>query len=216
MFLNTSYTDFQRLPSASVLNIALQLSPDSLESEPLPEPDSSAPLTPPAWSTTPATLSYDATPEPDHEHADRSAIWALLPLPLSARDIYLWEYFDRRVTPQCTLNAEINPYRDILLRVAASSPGGPLMQCILAVSANELHNLGHDAYRTSIWDHRAHALRLLRREVELDSTATDLSLSRITDTAQILLSTMMLCFFEVNSLFTSSPRYRRSSVNTPC
>lgn len=115
-------------------------------------------------------------------------------------DAVLWDYFDRFITPQCALDNSANPYRHILLRVAASSPEGPLFYCILAASANQLHNLGHAGYERRMWQHRAKALRLLRRELEASHPQPENGLSNGRAIAQVVGSSIMLCFFEVGLL----------------
>jgi hypothetical protein len=86
--------------------------------------------------------------------------------PFSTSETYLWTYFDRYITPQCVLNPDFNPYRDIVLRITEGSRDGPLFQCVLAAAANQLHSVGFAEYKPVMWLHRAKALHLLRMELE--------------------------------------------------
>lgn len=198
MFLNTGYDDFHALPTSKHAGGA-----SSTYSDATSEIETLTTISTPAVSS-PLSLTRASTPltpwdgsEPGQSLSFFPPSRSLSPLPLANHHTYLWEYFDKCITPQCVINTLINPYRDILLRVAASSPDGPLLHCILAVSANELHNLGNSTFKTTIWDHRARALNLLRREVEVDSLGASWGLTSRTSQAQVLLSTLMLCFFEV-------------------
>ncbi|KAF3023008.1 hypothetical protein E8E14_011109 [Neopestalotiopsis sp. 37M] len=111
----------------------------------------------------------------------------------------LWSYFDQRMTPQCVLTPNCNPYRNVILRLAASSQRGSLFHCVLAVAANQLHSIGLHQYQQFMWLHRAEALRQLRGKVNSAATAAS-ELNDSGDTtaiAQITASTLMLCFFEI-------------------
>ncbi|OIW28287.1 hypothetical protein CONLIGDRAFT_714838 [Coniochaeta ligniaria NRRL 30616] len=119
------------------------------------------------------------------------------PFPPQNADVVLFHYFDSFIAPQCALDNSANPYRHILLRVAASSPEGPLFHCILAASANQLHNLGHAGYERRMWQHRAKALRLLRRELDASHPQPGHGLPNGRAIAQVVGSSIMLCFSEI-------------------
>jgi len=146
-----------------------------------------------------STLSPSSSPLPTYTETPCQDIAPYIPpLALSKDDAYLWEYFATCVTPQCSLDNITNPYRNVVLRIAASSPQGPLFQCIIGASANQLHNLGHKGFEAKIWHSRANALALLRRGMEGQVSLTDTLHTDYDSAAQILGSAVMLCFSEVS------------------
>lgn len=141
---------------------------------------------------------------PLHEdQARRHSCNTILPLryvsssSMSSDEGYLWTYFDECITPQCVINPRFNPYRDIVLRIAAISPDGPLLHCVLAVAANQLYSIGLARYKSIMWLHRAKALHLLRARVKDASFGTEAWPYDQIEEGQIIASTLMLCFFEV-------------------
>ncbi|KAI1336861.1 fungal-specific transcription factor domain-containing protein [Xylariaceae sp. FL0016] len=119
---------------------------------------------------------------------------------LSAQEGYLWDYFNRGITPQCVLDQNLNPYRNVVLRLAAVSPGGPLFHCILAVAANQLNSLGRKEYLPLMWSYRAEALKRLRTTIDHLCTAPNNS-PKFKDEYeydQALACAIMLCFFDVS------------------
>ncbi|KAI2469063.1 fungal-specific transcription factor domain-containing protein [Annulohypoxylon bovei var. microspora] len=120
------------------------------------------------------------------------------PFRLGESESYLWSYFNEYMTTQIVIDPGFNPYRDIVLRMAAFSKEGPLFQCVLAASANQLHSIGRNEYKQAMWLHRAKALRLLRTEIgQLASEETHGGVSG-TSKDQIIASTIMLTFFEIS------------------
>ncbi|OTB01343.1 hypothetical protein M426DRAFT_266223 [Hypoxylon sp. CI-4A] len=117
---------------------------------------------------------------------------------------YLWSYFSECMAPQIVIDPSFNPYRDILLKMAVCYQEGPLIQCVLAAAANQLHIIGKNEYASAMWLHRARALRLLRLQInqlaseELQST----SYGSVKD--EIIASTLMLTFFEISKDCSSS------------
>ncbi|KAK3309271.1 fungal-specific transcription factor domain-containing protein [Chaetomium strumarium] len=129
-----------------------------------------------------------------------SPYYYLSPLSMDSEDSYLWEYFATCVTPHCSLDETTNPYQNVILRVAASSPHGPLFQCILGASANQLYNLGHASFGAKSWQCRANALALLTRGVTDEACRADMDSSSRLDpdsAAQLIGSAVMLCFSEI-------------------
>ncbi|KAI4861766.1 fungal-specific transcription factor domain-containing protein [Hypoxylon rubiginosum] len=122
----------------------------------------------------------------------------LSPFRLGEAESYLWSYFDQFMTPQIVIDPGFNPYRHIVLKMAACSREGPLFQCVLAAAANQLQSTGRNEYKSVMWLHRAKALRLLRTQIaELASAETDGAGSR-TSKDQVIASTIMLTFFEIS------------------
>ncbi|KAI1495432.1 fungal-specific transcription factor domain-containing protein [Biscogniauxia marginata] len=151
----------------------------------------------------PANTSYEETADFfDRESSKFSTIRLrhLVPYHLSEADAYLWDYFDKSMTPQCVLDQSSNPYRNIILRLAIAFLGGPLFHCVLAVAANQLNSLGRTEYLPSMWTHRAHALRRLRGTVkhlctlEIGNSGPDGDL----DGDETVACALMLCFFDIS------------------
>ncbi|KAK4234196.1 fungal-specific transcription factor domain-containing protein [Achaetomium macrosporum] len=123
----------------------------------------------------------------------------LPPLSMDREDSYLWEYFATCVTPHCSLDKGTNPYQNVILRIAASSPQGPLFQCIIGASANQLYNLGHKSFGAKSWQCRANALALLTKGVTDQAYQADTDSQRLDpdSAAQLIGSAVMLCFSEI-------------------
>lgn len=150
-----------------------------------------------------STEVVDNTPK-QVEGPDQVPLY-LSPCSFSPSETYLWTYFDRYITPQCVLNPDFNPYRDIILKIAATSRDGPLFHCVLAVAANQLHSVGYTEYKPAMWLHRAKALHLLRTKLDSLDTATA-SKTQMWDSDardQIIATTLMLCFFDVSGRISS-------------
>ncbi|KAI0018302.1 fungal-specific transcription factor domain-containing protein [Xylariomycetidae sp. FL0641] len=136
-----------------------------------------------------------------HHHAvprHQTPLREFSPYLLSNSEAYLWNYFDQNVTPQCVLDPSLNPYRNIILRMALSSPGGPLFHCVLASAANQLNSLGHGEYLPTMWMYRARALRHLRGTVGQLCSHPDIAWSPhgSTDKNEAIACALMLCFFD--------------------
>lgn len=119
---------------------------------------------------------------------------------LSKEHSRLWDYFTVFVAPRCALNHETNPYRNVILRIAAVSPQGPLFQCIMAVSASQMQMLKHGNPQISIWDHRNRALAALRNQVVNYNSQSRMITEAAIGIEQIISSTLMMCFYEVRLL----------------
>ncbi|KAI1459738.1 fungal-specific transcription factor domain-containing protein [Annulohypoxylon moriforme] len=126
------------------------------------------------------------------------------PFRLGEAEGYLWSYFNEYMTTQIVIDPGFNPYRDIVLKMAAFSKEGPLFQCVLAASANQLQSIGRNEYKQAMWLHRAKALRLLR--TELSHVASGEACGGVGGTSkdQIIASTIMLTFFEISKDCSSS------------
>ncbi|KAK6073248.1 hypothetical protein SCUP234_08846 [Seiridium cupressi] len=180
MFLNTALDDFD-LDAQSTAQRPNEISCLSIS----PKPWVAFPL---IYNQTPQYSCTDNIPIPRHISSTF----------ISSDEGHLWTYFDECITPQCVFNPAFNPYRDIILRIAANSLDGPLLHCVLAVAANQLYSIGLTRYKSVMWMHRAKALELLRSRVEDAVGGLDaLSYDHIRD-GQIIASTLMLCFFEVS------------------
>lgn len=127
-----------------------------------------------------------------------SSHFGLSSLGLNQNEAYLWHYFDNFIAPRCVVNCDNNPYRQIILRIAASSPDGPVLQGILAVSAQQMKALGHVKDTVRIWDHRNRALELLRSYLFTYSEAEGNTNTKRMLAQEIMASTLMMCFFEVS------------------
>lgn len=198
MFLNTRRDDFcvDRMPQD--LNVPpsaparYSVSPKLCPAFPMP------------LSLSPSTSTRIVVEAGPHEEEQNHHICltgftrCLSPLELSSDEHYLWNYFDSCIAPQCVQNPKLNPYRDVVLRIAAASKEGPLRYCVLAVAANQLHSIGLVKYKEAMWLHRARALRLLCAQVAgLAHASSHTTCKEIIITEQIIASTLMLCFFEV-------------------
>ncbi|KAI1100537.1 fungal-specific transcription factor domain-containing protein [Jackrogersella minutella] len=122
----------------------------------------------------------------------------LSPFPLGEAENYLWSYFNEYMTTQIVIDPGFNPYRDIVLKMAAYFQDGPLFQCVLAASANQLHSIGRNEYKSAMWLHRAKALRLLRTQVAQLACGKTHDRDLGTSKDQIIASTIMLTFFEIS------------------
>lgn len=113
----------------------------------------------------------------------------------SPDEAYLWNYFDKFITPMCALNHGVNPYRDIILRVAASCPTASLYQCIMAVSAKQMEILGHQMPSPpgSVRSYRNDALASLRMQIQIQEEPSSCN----AEMQQIVASSLMMCFFEI-------------------
>ena len=135
--------------------------------------------------------------------------WNLLSL--SSTESRLLEYFIHFITPRCALAD--NPYQNILLRLAVTEARGPLMDCIMAVAANQMQIVGHGESAASALHRRDRALSALRRQVGMFELAVcDASLdSRTIESSpaptagsvlkasdQLIWSAVMMCFFEIS------------------
>ncbi|KAI1411982.1 fungal-specific transcription factor domain-containing protein [Hypoxylon sp. FL1857] len=122
----------------------------------------------------------------------------LPPFRLGEAESYLWSYFNEFMSPQIVIDPGFNPYKEVVLKMAAYFQDGPLFQCVLAAAANQLQIIGRNEYGATMWLHRAKALRLLRTQVaELASGgAHEAGCGAFKD--QIIASTIMLTFFEIS------------------
>ncbi|KAK1674025.1 fungal-specific transcription factor domain-containing protein [Colletotrichum godetiae] len=130
-------------------------------------------------------------------YSSSSPRFTLSPIGLHDKEAHLWHYFDQFIAPRCVVSCDKNPYRQIILRIAASSPDGPVMQAILAASAQQMQVLGHGESTVLIWDHRNRALELLRGHVFAYSEADVKTNAKRMLAQEIMASTMMMCFFEI-------------------
>lgn len=196
MFLNVAprdlHQDVSSVKSASDAESSCSISPKL------------RPASPVASSVVKTGKNGDRNPAVDHEHPfglnyTTPLRQSLANIPMNSTEGYLWSYFDEYITPQCVLTPEYNPYRNVILRLAVSSQRGPLFHCILAVAANQLHSIGVRQYQQFMWLHRAEALRELRSRVNAASAPSGHThYGDISTIAQIVASTLMLCFFEVS------------------
>lgn len=138
------------------------------------------------------------TEDVEYQTDEPSPCRYISPFHLGEAEGYLWSYFNEYMTAQIVIDPGFNPYRDIVLKMAAFSREGPLFQCVLAASANQLQSIGRNEYKQAMWLHRAKALRLLR--AELTHLASREAYGGVNGTSkdQIIASTIMLTFFEVS------------------
>ncbi|KAI1642968.1 fungal-specific transcription factor domain-containing protein [Daldinia loculata] len=143
----------------------------------------------------PSTRAKDIQPEVDilapYPHY-------LSPFRMGEAEGYLWSYFNDCMTPQIVIDPSFNPYRDIILRMAAYSQNGPLFHCVLAAAANQLQSTGRNEYENVMWLHRAKALRLLRTSISQLALEEAYEMSCDTSKDQVIASTIMLTFFEIS------------------
>lgn len=127
-------------------------------------------------------------------------------LQMSPAESHLWTYFHKAIAPTCILNPAINPYQDIILRIAAFTGNtSPLFHAIMAISASQLHILGNENFSFLSWHCRQKALRSLRLEtIKMEQGSIDQPLE-----AQILATVMAMVFLDV-SLQTFAPRKRHT------
>ena len=177
MFLHVSPPDFDARPSSHLL-----LDPGSDDYEPSAGDGSSelSSLDTPALS--PFALGFEV-------------LSSLSPLYLTPGESHLWSYFHQRIAPTCVLNPAVNPYQDVILRIAASTgKESPLFRSIMAISSSQLYILGNQDYHSSSWDYRYQALRALRLETgRMEQEA----LGQASE-AQILATVMALVFLDVS------------------
>lgn len=107
---------------------------------------------------------------------------------LSLKESRLWDYFSGFIAPKCAVSLNTNPYRNVVLRAAAHAPKGPLFLCIMAISASQMHSLGHGENEASAWTFRGLALGSLRRHL--------LEKKHISEEA--IVASVMLSFLEVS------------------
>lgn len=126
-------------------------------------------------------------------------------LQLSPAESHLWTYFHKAIAPTCILNPAINPYQDIILRIAAFTGNtSPLFHAIMAISASQLYILGNESFYYLSWHYRQRALRSLRLEtVKMEQGAVDQPLE-----AQILATVMAMVFLDVNPPFFAAKERR--------
>ncbi|KAI1441756.1 fungal-specific transcription factor domain-containing protein [Annulohypoxylon stygium] len=138
------------------------------------------------------------TEDVEYQTDEPSPCRYISPFHLGEAEGYLWSYFNEYMTAQIVIDPGFNPYRDIVLKMAAFSREGPLFQCVLAASANQLQSIGRNEYKQAMWLHRAKALRLLR--AELTHLASREAYGGVNGTSkdQIIASTIMLTFFEIS------------------
>ncbi|KAI0383530.1 fungal-specific transcription factor domain-containing protein [Hypomontagnella monticulosa] len=123
----------------------------------------------------------------------------LPPFRLGEAESYLWSYFDEFMAPSIVIDPGFNPYRNIVLRMAAHSQEGPLFQCVLAAAANQLQSIGRNEYKSVMWLHRAKALRLLRTQIfRMASGEASYEISHEFSKDQVIASTIMLTFYEIS------------------
>lgn len=107
---------------------------------------------------------------------------------ISCKELRLWDYFATFIAPKCALSIDPNPYRDVVLRLAAHAPRGPLFEVIMAVAATQMHNLGHGEMGVSTWKLRGLALRSLRHQLTGSHQTPQ----------EIIVTTVMMGFLEVS------------------
>ncbi|KAK8078691.1 hypothetical protein PG994_002498 [Apiospora phragmitis] len=196
MFLNTRWDDFIAEPVYQDFH-ALPWPPARCSVSPKPRP-----AVPKPWQSSPSSCiaRVGGAGLSGAEHDDQSYVvgylQSLSPLNLNPEEHYLWSYFDSCIAPQCVQDPKLNPYRDVVLRIAASSQEGSLLPCVLAVAANQLHSIGRVEYKPVMWLHRARALSLLRSQVSDLAHTSNSDSCNATLNEQIVASTLMLCFFE--------------------
>lgn len=181
MFLHVSLPDFDPAPSPRLF-----LDSDSDDTE-----NSSSEGGDPELSSLPAQsvdgLAYGSELVPSLPHN----------LFMTIEESRLWSYFHQRIAPSCVLNPALNPYQDVILRIAASTGSeSPLFRSIMAISSSQLYILGDRDYHSSSWDYRCQALRALRLETaRMEQELMDQALE-----AQVLATVMALVFLDVRYL----------------
>lgn len=116
---------------------------------------------------------------------------------LPTGDLYLLEYYQYALAPRCMLANTSNSYVNVGLRMALSQSGGPLLNMLLAVSANQLRLLGHNEYNVTTWRYRSLALTGLRELLQRHANGKNV------EWEFILAMSVMMAFFEVS---VSAPR----------
>lgn len=190
MFLNTTLRDFRRLDDAlrqedsrcSFGPVAV----DSAESTRL-DGDGGVPS-----AASDPLLGGGARPAPP---GPSSIPVGLSPMRMSSREGRLWDYFDNFITPKCAVADGPNPYRDVVLRLAAQAPCGPLFRVVMAVAASQMHSLGHGETEASAWESRGLALGSLRSRLASGQQTTE----------EVIITTVMMGFLEVSTLSSPPP-----------
>jgi hypothetical protein len=108
---------------------------------------------------------------------------------MSDKEGQLWDYFVNFIAPQCAVRLAANPYRSVVLRIAAAAPGGPLFQCVMAIAACQKYTLGHGEPKTSSWEFRAQALKSLRCHLDENQHGPE----------EAIVTIVMMSFLEVSS-----------------
>ncbi|KUI55310.1 hypothetical protein VP1G_02690 [Cytospora mali] len=108
-------------------------------------------------------------------------------LKISSKEARLWDYFVNFITPQCAVRLAANPYRSVVLRIAAAAPGGPLFQCVMAIAASQMYNLRHGEPGTSTWEFRALALKSLRSHLDANQHGPE----------EAIVTIVMMSFLEI-------------------
>lgn len=109
---------------------------------------------------------------------------------ISNKEARLWDYFVNFITPQCAVRLTANPYRSVVLRIAAATPGGPLFQCVMAIAASQMHTLGHGELEISPCNFRGLAFRSLRRHLDASQHGPE----------EAIVTVVMMSFLEVSNL----------------
>lgn len=107
----------------------------------------------------------------------------------SYKESRLWDYFVNFITPQCAVSLAANPYRNVVLRIAAAAPHGPLFQCVMAIAASQMNRLRHGEPKTSSWEFRASALKSLRRHLDASQHEPEEAIATV----------VMMSFLEVSN-----------------
>lgn len=139
--------------------------------------------------------TFQQSPRSKHDTYQTDIPPRLWTLQLSSAESHLWTYFHKAIAPTCVLNPAINPYQDVILRIAAFTGNtSPLFHAIMAISASQLHILGNLDFYPLSWDYRQRALRSLRQQTtKIEQGTTDKSLE-----AQILATVMAMVFLDVS------------------
>lgn len=188
MFLNAFNYDFDDTPNRDV-------SSDSDSEDSLTDADRGASLTT-LWNT-PLIKPKGSPLHSPSSHIDMNVPLWPLHLNLSPSQSFLWNYFHEAIAPACVLNPQLNPYRDVILRIAASMGNtSPLFHCIMAISASQLYVLGDRKFYQTSCDYRHQALHRLRLETaKLECTPVP-----ATSSAHVLATVMTLVFLDVSIL----------------
>ncbi|KAF5578859.1 heterokaryon incompatibility protein [Fusarium pseudocircinatum] len=118
------------------------------------------------------------------------------PIAISSVELDLWHYFSVAIAPACVLDPAVNPYKDIILRIA--HPGdktSPVFNIIMAIAAQEKAILGGPKYHSIAMRYYNGAVRTLR----LDIIKLNNGLSDQASKASILATVMALVFLDIMS-----------------
>lgn len=192
MFLNATLEDFAPHIIFSTTDVDSDDSGDGVSSD--------ESIHHPNTSLYPFPLSENADltlwPFGEDESLEYLQPW-ISPLAISSEQLRLWSYFNEAIAPTCVLNPNLNPYQDVILRIAASKgTASPLFNGIMAISASQLYILGDTRFQSLYWDYRDRVLRSLRLEtakVGHERMARDPS-----SAAHILATVMILMFLDVS------------------